>query len=119
MNGANKSLGILYVRNDLGEYKDVLDLKTKIKSFIGHCFEELNEPPKLLVTYDSSHYIRDILIEMNLLNEFYFVVDEFQSIFLDSFYKSAFSVSTSRAVPRESSCFSAKGCADVGVSENN
>ena len=79
---------ILYVRNDLGEYKDVLDLKTKIKSFIGHCFEELNESPKLLVTYDSSHYIRDILIEMNLLNEFYFVVDEFQSIFLDSFYKS-------------------------------
>ena len=79
---------ILYVRNDLGEYKDVLDLKTKIKSFIKFCFEELNEPPKLLVTYDSSHYIRDILIEMNLLNEFYFVVDEFQSIFLDSFYKS-------------------------------
>lgn len=28
-------------------------------------------------------------------------------------------MSTSRAVPRESSCFSAKGCADVGVSENN
>ena len=79
---------ILYVRNDLGEYKDVLDLKTKIKSFIGHCFEELNESPKFLVTYDSSHYIRDILIEMNLLNEFYFVVDEFQSIFLVSFYKS-------------------------------
>ena len=79
---------IFYVRNDLGEYKDVLDLKTKIKSFIKFCFEELNEPPKLLVTYDSSHYIRDILIEMNLLEEFYFVIDEFQSIFLDSFFKS-------------------------------
>ena len=79
---------ILYVRNDLGEYKDLLDLKTKIKSFIEYCFEELNEPPKLLVTYDSSHYIRDILMEMNLLEEFYFVIDEFQSIFLDSFFKS-------------------------------
>ena len=79
---------IFYVRNDLGEYKDVLDLKTKIKSFIGYCFEELNEPPKLLVTYDSSYYIRDILIEMNLLDSFYFVIDEFQSIFLDSFFKS-------------------------------
>ena len=79
---------ILYVRNDLGEYKDVLDLKTKIKSFIGYCFNDLNEPPKLLVTYDSSYYIRDILIEMNLLDSFYFVIDEFQSIFLDSFFKS-------------------------------
>ena len=79
---------ILYVRNDLGEYKDLLDLKTKIKSFIKFCFEELNEPPKLLVTYDSSHYVRDILMEMNLLEEFYFVIDEFQSIFLDSFFKS-------------------------------
>ena len=66
---------ILYVRNDLGEYKDVLDLKTKIKSFIGYCFEELNEPPKLLVTYDSSYYIRDILIEMNLQDSFYFIID--------------------------------------------
>ena len=79
---------ILYVRNDLGEYKDVLDLKTKIKSFIGYCFNDLNESPKLLVTYDSSYYIRDILMEMNLLDSFYFVVDEFQSIFLDSFFKS-------------------------------
>ena len=79
---------ILYVRNDLGEYKDVLDLKTKVKSFIEYCFNDLNESPKLLVTYDSSHYIRDILIEMNLLEKFYFVVDEFQSIFLDSFFKS-------------------------------
>ena len=79
---------ILYVKNDLGEYKDVLDLKTKIKSFIGYCFNDLNESPKLLVTYDSSYYIRDILIEMNLLDSFYFVIDEFQSIFLDSFFKS-------------------------------
>ena len=79
---------ILYVKNDLGEYKDVLDFKTKIKSFIEDCFNDLNEPPKLLVTYDSSYYIRDILIETNLLDSFYFVIDEFQSIFLDSFFKS-------------------------------
>ena len=79
---------ILYVKNDLEEYNDVLDLKTRIKTFIWHCFNDLKEPPKLLVTYDSSHYIRDILIEMNLLDSFYFVVDEFQSIFLDSFFKS-------------------------------
>ena len=79
---------ILYVKNTLGEYKDVLDLKTRVKSFIENCFNDLNESPKLLVTYDSSYYIRDILVEMNLLEEFYFVVDEFQSIFLDSFFKS-------------------------------
>ena len=79
---------ILYVKNDLEEYKDLLDLKTKIKLFIESCFNNLNKPPKLLVTYDSSHYLRDILIEMNLLDNFYFVIDEFQSIFLDSFYKS-------------------------------
>ena len=62
-------------------------LKNKIRNHIFLCDEE-NLPIKFLVTYDSSHYIIDILKELNLLNDFYFIIDEFQSIFLDAFFKS-------------------------------
>ena len=79
---------ILYVKNELTEFDDLRYLKNKVKSFIESCFNDLNEPPKLLVTYDSSHYIKEALKELGLLSHFYFIVDEFQSIFLDSFYKS-------------------------------
>ena len=79
---------ILYLKNEIKNYEDILKFKNKIKSFLHICFEDLNEPAKLLVTYDSAHYIVDTLKELGLLNKFYFIIDEFQSIFLDSYYKS-------------------------------
>ena len=51
-------------------------------------YREFKFTPKILVTYDSSHYIIDILKELGLLSDFYFIIDEFQSIFLDAFFKS-------------------------------
>ena len=79
---------ILYLKNEIKNYEDILKFKNKIKSFLHICFEDLNEPAKLLITYDSAHYIVDTLKELGLLKEFYFIIDEFQSIFLDSYYKS-------------------------------
>ena len=80
-------LNILYLKNEIKDINDINKLKNKIRNHIFLCDEE-NLPIKFLVTYDSSHYIIDILKELNLLQEFYFIIDEFQSIFLDSFFKS-------------------------------
>ena len=80
-------INILYLKNEITDINDINNLKNKIRNHIFLCDEE-NLPIKFLVTYDSSHYIIDILKELNLLQEFYFIIDEFQSIFLDSFFKS-------------------------------
>ena len=80
-------LNILYLKNEIKDINDIALLRNKIKNHIFLCDEE-NLPIKFLVTYDSSHYIIDILKELNLLSDFYFIIDEFQSIFLDSYFKS-------------------------------
>ena len=80
-------LNILYLKNDIKDINDIALLRNKIRNHIFLCDEE-NLPIKFLVTYDSSHYVIDILKELNLLQEFYFIIDEFQSIFLDAFFKS-------------------------------
>ena len=46
------------------------------------------KPAKILVTYDSFRKIREILEELKIFREFYIVIDEFQSIFVDSRFKS-------------------------------
>ena len=43
---------------------------------------------KILVTYDSFRTVKEILLEMGLLKEFQIIVDEFQSVFMDSRFKS-------------------------------
>ena len=78
---------IKYLKNDISDISSIYELKTIVKNHIFLCDDE-NLPVKLLVTYDSCHYIIDILKELDLLGEFYFIVDEFQSIFLDAFFKS-------------------------------
>ena len=106
-------LNILYLRNELekGEiydkdretYKDLLDeeerlriikenysnislsLKNKINTHLINSLS-LKLPCKILVTYDSLHYVLEAL--GNNISNFYVVVDEFQSIFLDSYFKS-------------------------------
>ena len=48
-----------------------------------------NKPVKILVTYDSFKYVKDILISLNEnISNYHVVVDEFQSIFTDSSFKS-------------------------------
>ena len=81
-------INILYLKNEIKDINDIATLRNKIRNHIFLCDEE-NLPIKFLVTYDSSHYIIDILKELNLLDDFYFIIDEFQSIFLDAFFKSS------------------------------
>ena len=45
-------------------------------------------PIKLIVTYDSFRLLKEMLIRLGIFNSFYVVVDEFQSIFTDSRFKS-------------------------------
>ena len=45
-----------------------------------------NKPCKILVTYDSFRHVKEALADM--IDQFYVVVDEFQSIFTDSKFKS-------------------------------
>ena len=46
-------------------------------------------PSKILVTYDSFRKVKEILLELGIFNNFYIVVDEFQSIFVDSRFKAS------------------------------
>ena len=78
---------IFYLRNELENYSDVSDLKEKLRNHILNCNFK-RKPVKILVTYDSTYLIVDSLKEFGLLNKFFFIVDEFQSIFLDSYFKS-------------------------------
>ena len=78
---------IFYLRNELENYSDLNELKETFRIHILNC-EFKHKPVKVLVTYDSTHIIVDFLKEFNLLDKFYFIVDEFQSIFLDSYFKS-------------------------------
>ena len=65
--------------------KIIEELKNKIKSYIDQCYCE-NKPIKILVTYDSFRLVKETL--GNQIKSFRVVVDEFQSIFTDSRFKS-------------------------------
>lgn len=70
------------------EYKKIVfDLKSEIVRYITDCL--LNKSAaKILVTFDSFRFVKEVLNNYDLLNNFYIVVDEFQSIFTDSSFKS-------------------------------
>lgn len=58
------------------------DLKSAIESFILR-----KTPIKLAVTYDSFRKVKEVLKELEIIDNFYFIVDEFQVIFTDSRFK--------------------------------
>ena len=58
----------------------------EIQNYWDMCFNRI--PCKILVTYDSYRKVKDILINKGIFQEFYTVVDEFQSIFVDAKFKS-------------------------------
>ena len=59
----------------------------EVEEYITYC-KDNNIPAKFLVTYDSFHALKDILINLYVFNNFQVVIDEFQSIFTDSRFKS-------------------------------
>ena len=85
---------IFYLRNDMENYSDVRGMSEKIKDHVTFCQGGFNPfkkdkvyPVKFLVTYDSAHYIIDTLKSMGIIDSFRIVVDEMQSLFLDSYFK--------------------------------
>lgn len=44
---------------------------------------------KILVTYDSFRHVKDVLRRLGILDKFFIVVDEFQSVFVDAKFKSS------------------------------
>ena len=82
-----RDINIIYLENDIENHSDVQDFESRIIEHIQLClFKKL--PVKIMVTYDSLHYISEYLCKNNTVGNYIFVIDEFQSIFLDSFFKS-------------------------------
>jgi hypothetical protein len=67
------------------KYKLLLDFQKRIDDHYDFC-KRLGLPCKFLITYDSFKHLHDRL--GSRLQEFYVVIDEFQSVFLDSYFKS-------------------------------
>ena len=71
--------------NDISDKKT--ELRNQIRNYYIRCLDE-NKPCKILVTYDSYRIVHEVLESLGCLDSFYAVVDEFQSIFTDSRFKS-------------------------------
>jgi len=81
-----QNLNVLYLRNNISELGDVQKFQEEISKHLEYCSWN-NLPIKFMITYDSSHYLIDYLSQVGLLDKFFLVADEFQSIFLDAFFK--------------------------------
>ena len=78
-------------------------IKDQLRSYIESCSGQSN-PFKIIVTYDSLHHVLDVLNEYYSSNSYVIVVDEFQSIFMDSSFKATVELDFVEDV---------KGCANV------
>ena len=84
-----KDKNILYLENDVIDFQSSKTMGTRILDHWTNCMGPYGgKPCKLMVTYDSCHYVVEALKEFGLLDQFCFVIDEFQSIFSDAFFKS-------------------------------
>ena len=61
-------------------------INQELRAYCNIC-DTNGEAAKILVTYDSFWLIKDILQKVGIFKNFYVVVDEFQSIFTDAFFK--------------------------------
>ena len=76
------------IKKEAEEKKSFFDSLTyKISTYIKACRLN-NKRVKILVTYDSFRIVKDIIKHQDNLDDFRVVVDEFQSIFTDSKFKS-------------------------------
>ena len=70
------------------EKKDYLSpIKNQLRKYIELHTITPDNPFKIIVTYDSLHHVLDVLNEYYTSNSYCIVVDEFQSIFMDSAFK--------------------------------
>ena len=86
----NRSSGIIPTKlidiTPEDKQKEIIqNLKNQISSYINYCTSS-NKPIKILVTYDSFRLVKETLGKC--ISNFRVVIDEFQSIFTDSRFKS-------------------------------
>lgn len=79
---------IRYIENTISDFQDSKSFEDKVKDHVDNCHHVFGKPAKIMVTYDSCYRVVKALKDLGLLGIFIFVVDEFQSIFLDSYFKS-------------------------------
>ena len=94
---ADKKLKEEILKEELDENK-YISFEEKRNRWLAEKVNEMKEymylrsreykPAKILVTYDSFRILKEQLIRMGLFDGFFVVVDEFQSIFTDSAFKS-------------------------------
>ena len=79
-----KDINIYYLNVD--KFLDFAEIEETLEVHLREC-KKYSLTPKILVTYDSVHYVIDFLQKRKIIDDFFFIVDEFQSIFLDSYFK--------------------------------
>jgi len=62
------------------------DFKDNLNNYLNNCLIT-GKIPKILVTYDSFKLVKEVLKDRGFLYDFQVVIDEFQSIFIDSRFK--------------------------------
>ena len=67
--------------------EEVYNIKKGIENYFYKCFNK-GIPCKILVTYDSFKYVREVLTELNQFDNFRVIADEFQAIIQDAKFKS-------------------------------
>lgn len=83
-----KDHNILYLENTIKDFEGLVTWGEDIARHMEYCRNNCL-PVKFMVTYDSLHHILSILKERGIQEQFYYVVDEFQSIFLDAYFKAS------------------------------
>lgn len=68
--------------------ENILKLKERIRVHCLNCIGA-NTPFKILVTYDSFRHVKEVLVELGLMQETQVVIDEFQSVLVDARFKSS------------------------------
>ena len=61
-------------------------IRKEISEYLNYILPQ-GKSPKIIVTYDSTYLVKRILSELGILQNYYFVVDEFQSILDDARFK--------------------------------
>lgn len=81
---------ILYLENDIKNYQGSKSFENRIRDHIANCQGPFGDAPvKFMVTYDSTGRVVKALQDLGVLQEFIFIIDEMQSLFLDSYFKSS------------------------------
>lgn len=85
---SDRFAGKVHLFGSVNEGADVITKINVMKEYLTSFYPSPEcRKPKILTTYDSSKHVIQGLMEMELLNDFRFVVDEFQTLFTDAAFR--------------------------------